>query len=319
MKALIFDNELKLVDNYKKPEPPTGEALIKVRLAGICNTDLEITKGYMGFSGVIGHEFVGVVEDVNSKDKDLLGKRVVGEINCACGECDFCRKGLRTHCPNRSTLGIYNRDGCFAEYLTLPVVNLIEIPDSVSDEEAVFTEPLAAALEIIEQVHIKPSDKIAVLGDGKLGLLIAFALSTTQADLVLIGKHENKLKIASEQGVKTALLSKINNVKCYDIVVDATGSINGFEKAIELLKPRGVLVLKSTVASNKEINLAPIVIDEIMVVGSRCGALKPAMRLLEKKLFDFKPLITKTYNFDEGIEAFEHSRTKGAMKVLLKF
>ncbi|MFA6988956.1 MAG: alcohol dehydrogenase catalytic domain-containing protein [Candidatus Gastranaerophilaceae bacterium] len=319
MKALVFDNELKIDYNYLKPIPQKGEALIKISMAGLCNTDLEITKGYMGFKGIPGHEFVGIVEEINSDDKSLIGKRVVGEINCGCGNCYYCHQNMQRHCPNRQTLGIFQKDGCFADYITIPVENIFEIPSVVTDEEAVFVEPVAAALEILEQVHIKPADKIAVLGDGKLGLLIAFVLSTTQGDLTLIGKHSNKLEIAEKQGIKTALLQNVEIKKDFDIVVDATGSINGLEIALSLIKPRGILVLKSTVASDKPLNLAPVVIDEITIVGSRCGQFKPALRLLEKKQFDIKSLITSIYPFEKALEAFEINKRKDSLKVLIEF
>ncbi len=319
MKALLFDNELKFVEDYKKPVPQKGEALIKLTYAGICNTDVEITKGYMGFKGICGHEFLGVVEEINAYDKSLLNKRVTGEINLGCGNCPDCAKGMQRHCQNRQTLGIFKKDGTFAEYLTLPLENVIEIPETISDEDAILVEPLAAALEILEQVHIKPADKIAVLGDGKLGLLISLVLSTTQADLVTIGKHENKLEILNKQGIKTKFLKDSTEMKCYDIVVDATGSVDGFEKAVSLVKPRGIFVLKSTVAAEKPLNLAPLVIDEITVVGSRCGQFRPALRLLEKKILDLKPLLTKVFDFDDAKEAFDFAQQKGVLKVVLKF
>ena len=319
MKALVFDKELNFVENYPKPIPQKNEALIKVTYAGICNTDVEITKGYMGFKGICGHEFLGVVEEVNAEDKTLVGKRVTGEINLGCGNCPDCFNNMQRHCQNRQTLGIFKKDGTFAEYITLPLENVIEIPASISDEEAILVEPLAAALEILEQVHIKPADKIAVLGDGKLGLLISLVLSTTQADLVTIGKHENKLNILKEQGIKTKFLKDANEMKYYDIVVDATGSVDGFEKAVSLVKPRGIFVLKSTVAAEKPLNLAPIVIDEITIVGSRCGQFRPALRLLEKKILDLKPLLSKTFEFKNAKEAFEYAQEKGVLKVIMKF
>ena len=319
MKALVFDKELIFVKDYPKPMPQNGEALIKLTYAGICNTDVEITKGYMGFKGICGHEFLGIVEEINSQDKTLLGKRVTGEINLGCGSCSDCYNNMQRHCQNRQTLGIYKKDGAFAEYLTLPIENLLEIPENVKDEEAILIEPLAAALEILEQVHIKPADKIAVLGDGKLGLLISLVLSTTQADLTTIGKHENKLNILNKQGIKTKFLKEVNEIKCYDIVVDATGSVDGFEKAVSLVKPRGIFVLKSTVAAEKPLNLAPIVIDEITVVGSRCGQFKPALRLLQKNVLNLKPLITKIFNFNQAKEAFDFAQEKGVLKVILKF
>ncbi|HPT42078.1 MAG TPA: alcohol dehydrogenase catalytic domain-containing protein, partial [Candidatus Gastranaerophilaceae bacterium] len=256
MKAVVFDGELKLVTDYKKPEPKVGEALIKVSMAGICNTDLELTKGYMGYKGILGHEFVGVVEEVNDKDKSLLGKRVVGEINCGCNNCQWCYQGLQRHCPNRQTLGIWQKDGCMAQYVCMPLDTLLEVPENVSDEQAVFVEPLAAGLEILEQLHIQPVEKVLILGDGKLGLTTALALNVSNLDVLLVGKHQNKLDIAKNQGVNVKLLSDLVIKKEWDFVVEATGSISGFETALNLTKPRGTLVLKSTVAASKEFNLA---------------------------------------------------------------
>lgn len=319
MKAVVFDEELKLVTDYKKPVPREGEALIKIVLAGVCNTDYEITKGYMGYKGILGHEFVGVVEEVNSNDKSLIGKRVVGEINNGCEACEMCHKGLQRHCPNRQTLGIWQKDGCFAEYLTWPIKDLLEVADNVADEQAVFVEPLAAGLEILEQLHIQPIEKVVILGDGKLGLTTALALNASNIDVLLVGKHQNKLDIAKNQGVKTKLFENLEIKKEWDFVVEATGSISGFESALALVKPRGTLVLKSTVAASKEFNLAPIVIDEIRVQGSRCGRFAPALRLLESKKVDFSPLISATYNVDDAIEAFEKNKQKDTLKVLIKF
>mgnify|MGYP005773572733 FL=1 len=316
MKAVVFDNGLRLDNNYPMPEPKKGEALIKVNTIGICNTDYEITLGYMGYKGILGHEFTGVVE--KAENKDLIGKRVVGEINCGCGECEWCAQGLERHCFNRTTLGIWKREGCFAEYVSLPEKNLLVIPDNVSDEEAVFTEPLAAALEILEQVHIPPYKKVIVLGDGKLGLIIALALSAAGLDITLVGKHEEKLKIAAEQGVKTKLLSELKIEKAYDFVVEATGSISGFETSVALTKPRGTLILKSTIAASKEFNLAPIVVDEITIVGSRCGQFAPALRMLEQKRIDVKPLISDIFDIDASIAAFERNKEKSSVKVLIK-
>jgi threonine dehydrogenase-like Zn-dependent dehydrogenase len=354
MKALVFDKELKLVDDYKKPVPKEGEALVRVTLAGICNTDYEITKGYMGYVGILGHEAVGIVEDVNiNTDKchseankqeilrcaqndakaeespnstnniykhPLIGKRVVPEISYGCKDpnCEWCAKHNYRHCPNRHTLGIWHKDGVFAQYFTMPVEVLFEVPDNVADEQAVFTEPLAAALEINEQLHIKPMDKVVVLGDGKLGLITAIALNAQNLNVTLVGKHQNKLDIARAQGVKTALLNDFKIEKIYDVVVEATGSVNGFETSLALTKPRGVLVLKSTVATGKELNLAPIVIDEITVLGSRCGQFPPALRLLESGKIDLTPLISATYEIDNAIEAFEKNKEKDTLKVLLK-
>ena len=316
MKAVVFDNGLKLDNNYPMTVPQKGEALIKVNTIGICNTDYEITLGYMGYKGILGHEFTGVVE--KAENKDLIGKRVVGEINCGCGQCDWCAQGLERHCFNRSTLGIWQREGCFAEYVCLPEKNLLVIPDNVTDEEAVFVEPLAAALEILEQVHIPPYKRVIVLGDGKLGLIIALALNAAGLDITLVGKHEEKLNIAKAQGVKTELLNNLKIEKAYDFVVEATGSITGFETSLALTKPRGTLILKSTIAASKEFNLAPIVIDEITVLGSRCGQFAPALRMLEQKRIDVKPLISDIYAIDDSIEAFERNKEKYSVKVLVK-
>ncbi len=322
MKAVVFDkdNQLKLVDNYEKPIPQKGEALVRVTLAGICNTDYEITKGYMGYVGILGHEAVGIVEDVNGEDKSLIGKRVVPEISYGCKEpnCPWCAEKLYRHCPNRHTLGIWRKDGVFAQYFTMPTEVLFEVPNNVPDKQAVFVEPLAAALEITEQHHIKPYEKVIVLGDGKLGLITALALNAQNLDVTLVGKHQNKLDIAKAQGVKTSLLSDFPIEKKYDVVVEATGSVNGFETSLALTKPRGVLVLKSTVATGKELNLAPIVIDEITVLGSRCGQFPPALRLLQSEKVDFSPLISAEYSIDNAIEAFEKNKEKDTLKVLLK-
>ncbi len=320
MRALVFNNKLELKQNFEKPTPKENEALIKVKLVGICNTDYEITKGYMGYNGILGHEFVGVVEEINGEDKSLLGKRVVGEINLGCKNCDYCAKGLERHCPNRQTLGIFNKDGCFADYVTLPLSNLLEVNEKINDETAVFVEPLAAALEILEQLHIKPYEKVCVLGDGKLGLITALALNASNVDVTLVGKHQNKLDIAKEQNVKTMLLENLKQEdnKSFDVVVEATGRVSGFETSLSLVKPRGVLVLKSTIATGKELNLAPIVIDEITVLGSRCGQFAPALRLMEKNVIDFSKLVSAKLSFDDAILGFEKNKEKNTIKILLE-
>ena len=320
MKAIVYNNGLKFDNNYPKPEPKEGEALIRVTLAGICNTDHEITKGYMGYVGVLGHEFVGIVEEVNGADKSWIGKRVVAEISWGCDDpnCEWCAVKNYRHCPNRHTIGIWRKDGCMAEYITLPTNILFEVPENVTDEQAVFVEPLAAACEITEQLHIEPMKKVLVLGDGKLGLTTALTLNAHNLDVLLVGKHQNKLDIAASQGVKTALLQDFTIEKKYDVVVEATGTASGFETSIALTKPRGILVLKSTVASGKELNLAPIVIDEITVLGSRCGQFPPALRLLKNKRIDFTPFISKTYSIDDAIEAFEANKAKDTLKILIK-
>jgi threonine dehydrogenase-like Zn-dependent dehydrogenase len=323
MKAVVFSdkNGLVLDKNYEKPVPKKGEALIKVTLAGICNTDFEITKGYMGYNGILGHEFTGVVEEINDEDKSLLGKRVVAEISYGCDDpdCEWCAVKNYRHCPNRHTLGIWKKDGCFAEYVTMPLNVIFEIPENVPDEQAVFVEPLAAACEITEQLHIQPIQKVAVLGDGKLGLTTALTLFSQGLDVTLIGKHQNKLDIAKNQGVKTQLLENTEIKNSFDVVVEATGSVSGFETSLNLVKPRGVLVLKSTIATGKELNLAPIVINEITVLGSRCGQFLPALNLLKNNRIDFKPFISGVYPVDEAIEAFEANKSKETIKVLIKF
>lgn len=320
MKAIVFDNGLKLDNNYPKPIPQEGEALIRVTLAGICNTDYEITKGYMGYKGILGHEFVGIVEEVNGADKSLVGKRVVAEISYGCNnpDCEWCAQKNYRHCPDRHTLGIWRKDGCFAEYMTMPTNVLFEVPENVTDEQAVFVEPLAAACEISEQLHIEPMKKVLVLGDGKLGLTTALTLNALNLDVLLVGKHQNKLDIAKAQGVKTKLLNEFAPKKIYDVVVEATGTASGFETSMSLTKPRGVLVLKSTVASGKELNLAPIVIDEITVLGSRCGQFPPALRLLKNNRIDFTPFISKVYSIDDALEAFEANKAKESLKILIK-
>src|SRR5574344_1909770 len=319
MKAVVFDKELKLVNDYKKPVPKAGEALVKIKLAGVCNTDAEIIKGYMGYKGILGHEFVGIVEEVNDEDKSLLGKRVVGEISNACEECEMCHLGLQRHCANRETIGIWRKDGCMADYLTWTIKDLLVVPDNVSDEEAVLVEPLAAGLEILEQLHIQPIEKLLILGDGKLGLLTALGLHASNVDVTLVGKHQNKLDIAKSQGIKTKLLSELEVKPEWDFVVEATGSSSGFETSMALTKPRGTLVLKSTVADSKPMNLAPIVINELRVQGSRCGRFKPALRLLASKKVDVKPIITDIFEADKALDAFEQNRAKDSVKVILKF
>jgi len=314
MRALVYDGQLRLVEDYHRPVSPPEEALVRVKLANICNTDLEIVRGYMGFRGVLGHEFVGVVEEC--ADGNLVGQRVVGKINCYCGECPTCRAGAPTHCPNRTTLGIRGRDGAFADYLSLPVTNLHTVPEAVSDEAAVFVEPLAAALEILEQVQIKPTDRVVVLGDGKLGLLVAQVLGLTGCDLVVGGRHEEKLAILRRRGVETRLANELPADRA-DVVVDCTGHPSGFATARGLVKPRGILVLKSTFHGDVEVNLSMLVVDEITLVGSRCGPFAPALRLLQRGLVDVESLVSATYLLDEGLAAFERAQEKGTLKVLL--
>ncbi|WXG41379.1 MAG: alcohol dehydrogenase catalytic domain-containing protein [Candidatus Freyarchaeum deiterrae] len=316
MRALLIENgEVKVVEDYPKPKVKSGWVLIKPSVVGICNTDLELIEGYMNFSGVPGHEFVGIVEEAS--DKKLLGRRVVGEINFACGSCEYCRKGLQRHCPNRSVLGIQNADGAFADYVTLPRENIHVLPDSVSDDQAVFVEPLAASLEILMQTHIKPTMKVYVLGDGKLGLLTAQVLRLTGCDLLLVGKHENKLGIVERMGVKTTTQENLPVTKA-DLVVECTGNSSGYSLAKRMVNPSGIIVAKSTYHQNLELNWSEIVVDEITIIGSRCGPFDPAIRLLEQRLIDTDSLITARYPFEEVLRAFEHAKEREAIKILVQ-
>jgi len=315
MRALVYDGQLRLVRDYPRPGPATGEALVHVTLAGICNTDLEITRGYMGFHGVLGHEFVGVVE--SCPDARWVGQRVVGEINCYCGACPTCLAGNPTHCPQRTTLGIGGRDGALADYCVLPVRNLHPVPEHVADEQAVFTEPLAAALEIQEQVHILPTQRVVVLGDGKLGLLAAQVLRLSGCDLLVVGRHQDKLAILEQQGIPNRLASAGATLTA-DVVVDCTGQAEGFAAARAMVRPRGTLVLKSTFHGQNEVNLTSIVVDEVTLVGSRCGPFAPALRLLATGLVDVRSLIAATYPLEQGLAAFDHAGGKGTLKVLVR-
>ena len=289
---------------------------MSVQLAGVCNTDLELARGYLSFRGVPGHEFVGVVEQCDSAP-EWVGERVVGEINAACGQCETCRAGHPTHCPSRTTLGIAGRDGAFAEYLCLPVANLHLVPGGMPDETAVFTEPLAAACEITQAVHIRPTDSVAVLGDGKLGLLCAQVLQLTGCDLLAIGRHEESLEILARRGIQT-VLAKASSFLEFDIVVEATGTPEGFSTARRLVRPRGTIVLKSTYHSALETNLTMVVVDEISLVGSRCGPFEPALRLLEQRLVDVTSLIHSRYRLSEGLAALERASQRGTLKVLIE-
>jgi threonine dehydrogenase-like Zn-dependent dehydrogenase len=318
MRALVLDNGLRLETKRPMPEAPPGEALVRVRQAGICNTDLELVKGYMAFTGVPGHEFVGVVEESATGDvpQHLRGRRVVGEINAACGVCETCRAGRPTHCPNRTTLGIDRRDGAFAEHLRLPIENLHPLPDSVSDDQAVFVEPLAAACEITEQVHVRPTDRVVVIGDGKLGLLCTQVLLLTGCHLVALGRHADKLDILARRGIRVATSSEDVD-RGADVVVEATGTPTGFATARTLIRPRGTIILKSTYHGELTVNLTMVVVDEVNLVGSRCGPFEPAIRLLEQGLVDVESLIQARYPLTEGLAAFERAATRGMLKVLL--
>lgn len=319
MKALVFDKKLKIADDFQTPQIPLGQALIKVHMAGICNTDIEIVKGYKGFTGILGHEFTGTVEKVNPSDKRWIGRRVVGDINCGCKkpDCHYCQINLGRHCPDRTTLGIKGRNGCFAEYITLPVENLLEVPDCVADEIAVFTEPLAAGFEILEQVDFSSDDEVLIVGDGKLGLLINHALSTTNARITHVGKHAEKLRLVAGTGWKTLFVNQMQQKK-YDVVIEATGSADGFNFSVAHTRPRGRLVLKSTIASGHKADMNPVVVNEITIIGSRCGLLAPALDYLASGV-DLTPMISGIYPFEKALEAFEAAQEKGALKILIRF
>jgi len=317
MKALRVVEKTVEVADVPVPES-AGEALVRVVKSGICNTDLEIVQGYAGFSGTIGHEFVGVVEQC-SEMPGLIGKRVVGEINVGCGDCSLCINGDSRHCPHRTVLGIHGRDGSHAEFLTLPGRNLIEVPDSVSDESAVFTEPLAAAFGISERVPIEPNARVAVIGDGKLGLLCAMTLKLSSDSVTLIGKHTEKLAIAGKLGIEGRLTENTDSLgKSFDIVVEASGSESGFTSALDLVKPRGTIVLKSTFHGETRWEAARVVVDEISVVGSRCGRLAPAIELLASNRVQVDDLISEEFPLKDGVSALRAAETKGVLKVLLR-
>ena len=327
MKALRCRNQNVSVEDVPRPAAG-GEALVRVTLSGICNTDLEIARGYAGFQGTLGHEFVGVIEDVPEAgapadpaiDGPLTpGQRVVGEINAGCGHCELCRSGDSRHCPNRTVLGIVGRDGAHAEFLKLPRVNLLPVPDEVSDEQAVFTEPLAAACGILERANITPDTKVAVIGDGKLGLLCAQVLGTTGAVVTLIGRHANKLQIVQNRNVETMLSDKTRQRQGeFDVVVEASGSANGFDQALDLLRPRGVLVLKSTFQGATEVDAARIVVNEISVVGSRCGRFAPALKLLAARAVVVEGMISEEFKLVDGVRAMARAADSGIMKILLR-
>ena len=337
MKALRYENQELAVRDIPKPQAH-GEALVRVTLSGICNTDLEIAHGYAGFEGTIGHEFVGVIEELPSvseagasarasagTEPSLTveplrpGQRVVGEINAGCGHCDLCRSGDPRHCPERTVLGIVGRDGAHAEFLKLPLANLIPVPKEIPDENAVFTEPLAAACGILDRVSITEETTAAVIGDGKLGLLCAQVLATTGALVTLFGKHENKLRIGERRGLETVLADKAKlRASQFDVVIEASGSPSGFNLGLDLLRPRGVLVLKSTFHGGTDIDAARIVVDEITVVGSRCGRFAPALDLLKTDAIEVNSLISEQFALSDGARAMLRAAESGLLKVLLR-
>jgi threonine dehydrogenase-like Zn-dependent dehydrogenase len=316
VRALVFDQYLSLRPRHPEPPATDGDTLLRVLQAGVCATDLEITRGYMGFRGVLGHEFVAEV--VSSPNKDLVGQRVAGEINVVCGRCDLCLSGLSSHCRNRSVVGILNHDGAFADFLRLPAVNLHALPRSVDNDAAVFVEPLAAAFQILKQMPTLDGKKwVTVLGDGRLGLLAAQVLRDAGCPVRVIGKHPDKLALCEKWSIRARPLGDIAPRHDQDVVVDCTGSAAGFELAMQMVRPRGTIVLKSTAAAGKALNLAPLVIDEINVVGSRCGPFREAIRALAEKRIDVASLIHRRMRLDQGVESMELAGRPGVLKVIL--
>lgn len=315
MQALHFDGELKFTE-LPSPRPAKGEALIRVLKAGICNTDLEIMKGFMGFRGVLGHEFVGVVERCGNPS--LQGKRVVGEINCSCRRCATCRMELPHHCMKRTVLGIRGRNGAFAEFVTLPEENLHIVPESISDEVAVFVEPLAAAYRILEQIEIASSDRIVVLGAGKLGQLVAQVLFSQSKNLLCIGKNRWKLELLKQLRIPTAHTDDPRERGAADIVVDATGSYDGFARALELVRPEGTIVLKTTVTHPTAFEMSLPVVNEVRILGSRCGPFRPALEALEMGTINVGSMVTDTYDLKDGVRAIGRAAHRDVFKVLLE-
>jgi len=313
MKALYFDGKITLAD-LPIPQPKRGEALIKVIKAGICRTDLEIVKGYMDFMGIIGHEFVGVVE--KSASHFFRGKRVVGEINIGCGQCFWCLSNLSRHCPHRKVVGICGKDGAFAEYLSLPEKNLHLLPETVSDEDGVFVEPLAAALEIEEQIQIKPEDSVSIIGDGRLGQLVAQLMCLRGCPLLVIGKHREKLKLLDNLGIAT-ISTKAKIKEKFELIIECSGSIQGLQLALKSIKPRGKIIIKSTISQAYRLDLAEAVINEVQMIGSRCGPFQPAINLLARGLIKVQPLISARFSLEQGLEALEFARQKRSIKTIL--
>lgn len=314
MRALYWDGSAAHVVDRPSPTAGPGRAVVSVLWAGVCNTDLELLKGYMPFRGILGHELVGrVVEG----PPEWIGKRVVAEINFGCGACADCQRGMARHCERRTVMGILDADGAFAERIAVPVENLHEVPEGVSDEAAVFVEPLAAACEILEQIHVRPGTECTVLGDGKLGLLVAQVLHGTGARVLVVGKHAAKLAFLAERGIATTMLESWSRKKA-DVVVEATGSAAGFEAAVAATRPRGTLVLKSTVAGAVPLSLAPLVVQEITVVGSRCGSFAPALRALDAGSVDVMPLVGARVSLRDAVRGLEMASRPGVLKVLIE-
>ena len=315
MRALIYDGTLRLDNAVPEPEPRAGEALLRVRQAGICNTDLELIEGMYDFAGVLGHEFVA---EVAHGPEQWAGRRVVGEINVTCGQCDFCQRGIPSQCRNRKAVGIHDYPGAFADYMTLPVANLYEVPDSVSDDEAVFVEPLAAAMQVTEAVHISPRDRVVVIGVGKLGMLVAQVLKLTGADVVAVVRHEKQQALLRKWSIPAFAFDELEPERA-QVVVDCTGQAAGFADALRLVAARGTIVLKSTYHGLPQANLTEVAVREIRVVGSRCGPFDAGLRLLERQIVDVKSLIEARYPLEDALTALERAGERGTLKVLMDF
>jgi threonine dehydrogenase-like Zn-dependent dehydrogenase len=324
LQAVIFNKHLEYRDNHPEPEPADGECIIKIHLAGVCATDLQIIKGYMGFSGILGHEFVGTVTEGS---ETWIGKRVAGEINCVCTKCKMCQAGLANHCRNRTVLGIAGRNGCFAEFTSLPERNLHEIPDTLSDDQAVFVEPLAAAYQVLAQCRIEPRMNVAVVGPGRLGLLVAQVLASTGCRLTVIGRNREKLLRCEKKGIQGIHVDELAHFHDRDVVVDCTGTPSGFELAMNLARPRGTIILKSTYADDSNgqaqhpggsINPAPLVINEITVIGSRCGPFPEAINALAREAVEVQSMISKTFPLKRAAEALAAAASPDVLKILFK-
>ena len=315
MRALVFDQTLTFRPRHPEPPASSGDTTIRVTQAGICATDLEITRGYMGFKGTLGHEFVGVVE--HSSKRDLVGQRVVGEINVVCGRCDLCLSGLSSHCRNRTVLGIVNRDGAFADFVRLPAGNLHVLPAAIDDDAATFIEPLAAAFQVLKQIKLDDRTWVTVLGDGRLGLLVAQVLRDANCQVRVVGNHPEKLALCEKWAIRSRLLADIVPRHDQDVVVDCTGSGTGLELAVQMTRPRGTVVLKTTAASGAPINLSPVVVDEINIIGSRCGPFREAIAALAAKRVDVASLIHRRMKIEQGVEAMQLAGQPGVLKVIL--
>jgi threonine dehydrogenase-like Zn-dependent dehydrogenase len=313
MRAIVLDrNGVVARGDYPEPALRDGETLVRVLRAGICETDLQLVRGYMGFQGVLGHEFVGVAET-----GPMAGRRVVGEINCSCLRCDTCRAGRSAHCPNRTVLGIMNHDGAFADYIAVPQHNLHAVPESLPTDVAVFTEPVAAAFQVPAQLPIRRDERIVVLGDGRLGNLCAQVLARASDHVLVVGKHPSKLALLQPLGIPTRLLADRPADRSADIVVDCTGSPAGLPTALEMVRPRGTIVLKTTVAGEQTMAWAPVVIDEVTIVGSRCGPFDRALAALDAEEISVMPLLSGRFDLSKGVEALQHASASSVMKVLL--